>query len=171
MEAGESDPALTMAVQRLVRAQSQDVVSSSGETVNGTMANFVTSTLKYDRLSVLIGKIDTKNYPTVRAYVNISGEKDRKFGAADGFVKSDFELFDTQFQIQDFKLIQDEEAAKISIALLMDHSGSMEGAPLKDAKLAAETCAENMDADTQRMALVPYDDSASVAVSPDQFLV
>lgn len=165
MEAGESDPALTMAVQRLVRAQSQDVVSSSGETVNGTMANFVTSTLKYDRLSVLIGKIDTKNYPTVRAYVNISGEKDRKFGAADGFVKSDFELFDTQFQIQDFKLIQDEEAAKISIALLMDHSGSMEGAPLKDAKLAAETCAENMDADTQRMALVPYDDSASVAVS------
>lgn len=76
MEAGESDPALTMAVQRLVRAQSQDVVSSSGETVNGTMAISSSSTLKYDRLSVLIGKIDTKNYPTVRAYVNISGEKE-----------------------------------------------------------------------------------------------
>ncbi len=164
METGESDPALTAAVQRLVRTQSQDVVSSSEGTVNGTMANFVTSTLKYDRLAILIGKIDTENYPTIRAYVNISGEKDNIFGAAEGFSASDFELFDTQYQIKDFQLIQDEEAAKISIALVMDHSGSMAGSPLADAKLAAEACAENMDKETQRMALVPYDDRSSVSV-------
>ena len=163
-EAGESDPALTAAVQRLVRTQSQDVVTSSGETVNGTMANFVVSTLKYDRLSILIGKVDTENYPTIRAYVNISGEKDKTFGAADDFAKSDFELFDTQYQIQDFELIQDEEAKKVSIALVMDQSGSMSGSPLENAKLAAETCAENMDGETQRMALIPYADSASVTV-------
>lgn len=164
-QAGESDPALTSAVQRLVRAQSQDVVSSSGETVNGTMADFVVSTLKYDRLSVLIGKVDTENYPTIRAYVNISGEKDKVFGAADGFSKEDFELFDTQYQIKDFELIQDEEAKQISIALVMDESGSMAGSPLENAKLAAEACAENMDGETQRMALIPYADSSSVTVS------
>lgn len=165
MEPGENDPALTAAVQRLVRAQSQDVVTSSGETVNGTMANFVVSTLKYDRLSILIGKINTENYPTIRAYVNISGEKDKIFGAADDFKKSDFELFDTQYQIKDFELIQDEEAAKVSIALVMDQSGSMAGTPMENAKLAAEACAENMDGETQRMALIPYADSSSVAVA------
>lgn len=165
MEAGESDPALTAAVQRLVRAQSQDVVSSSSEeTVNGAMADFVVSTLKYDRLAVLIGKIDTANYPTIRAYVNVSGEKDSVFGAAEGFGKKDFELFDTQYQIEDFELIQDEEAKRISIALVMDQSGSMSGSPLENAKLAAETCAENMDGETQRMAVIPYADSASVTV-------
>ena len=164
-EAGESDPALTAAVQRLVRTQSQDVVASSEETVNGTMADFVVSTLKYDRLSVLIGKVDTENYPTIRAYVNISGEKDQVFGAADDFAKSDFELFDTQYQIKDFELIEDEEAKQISIALVMDQSGSMEGSPIENAKLAAETCAENMDGETQRMALIPYADNSSVAVS------
>lgn len=164
-QAGESDPALTAAVQRLVRTQSQNVVPSSEETVNGTMADFVVSTLKYDRLSVLIGRVDTENYPTIRAYVNISGEKDKKFGAADGFVKSDFELYDTQYRIEDFELIQDEAAKQVSIALVMDQSGSMAGSPLENAKLAAETCAQNMDGETQRMALVPYADDASVAVS------
>ncbi len=164
-EAGESDPALTAAVQQLVRTQSQNVVSSSGETVNGTMADFVVSTLKYDRLSVLIGKVDTEKYPTIRAYVNISGEKDRVFGAADDFAKSDFELFDTQYQIKDFELIQDEEAKQISIALVMDQSGSMAGSPMENAILAAEACAENMDGETQRMALIPYADDSSVAVS------
>lgn len=164
-ETGESDPALTAAVQRLVRTQSQNVVSSSGETVNGAMADFVVSTLKYDRLSILIGKVDTGNYPTIRAYVNISGEKDQVFGAADDFAKSDFELFDTQYLIKDFELIQNEEAKQISIALVMDQSGSMEGAPIENAKLAAETCVENMDGATQRMALIPYADNSSVAVS------
>ncbi|HIW74644.1 MAG TPA: VWA domain-containing protein [Firmicutes bacterium] len=164
METGESDPALTAAVQRLVRAQSQDVVSSSGETVNGTMADFVVSTLKYDRLTVLIGKIDTERYPVVRAYVNVSGEKDKIFGAAEGFGKADFELYDTQYQIKDFALIRDEEAAQVSIALVLDQSGSMEGSPLRNAMLAAEACAENLDRETQRMAVIPYADSASVAV-------
>lgn len=164
-QAGESDPALTASVQRLVRAQSQDVVTSSEETVNGTMANFVVSTLKYDRLAVLIGRVDTTKYPTIRAYVNISGEKDNRFGTAEGFERSDFELFDTQYPIEDFQLIEDEEAKKISIALVMDESGSMAGSPLQNAKLAAEACVENMDTETQRMALIPYDDASSVAVS------
>ncbi len=164
MEAGESDPALTAAVQRLVRTQSQNVVASSEETVNGNMANFVVSTLKYDNLAVLIGKIDTAQYPTIRAYVNVSGEKDKKFGTAEGFSKSDFELFDTQYNIKDFELIRDEEAKNISIALVMDQSYSMEGTPLENAKLAAEACVKNMDGETQRMALVPYGESSSVTV-------
>lgn len=164
MEAGESDPALTSAVKRLVRAQSQDVVGSSEGTVNGTMGNFVSSTLKYDRLAILIGKIETENYPTIRAYVNVSGEKDNRYGTAEGFAESDFELFDTQYQIRDFTLIRDEEASQISIALVMDHSGSMAGTPLEDAKLAAEACANEMDSTTQRMALVPYDNNSSVTV-------
>lgn len=165
MEAGESDPALTSAVNKLIRAQSQDVVSSSQGTVNGIMGNFVSSTLKYDRLSILIGKIETENYPTIRAYVNVSGEKDNRYGTAEGFAEGDFEVFDTQYQIQDFRLVQDAEASQISIALVMDHSGSMSGTPLEDAKLAAEACAKEMDSATQRMTLIPYDDTSSVAVA------
>lgn len=166
LEAAESDPSLTAAVQRLVSAQSQNVVGAvqGQNSINGTMANFVTSTLKYDRLSVLIGKIDTENYPTVRAYVNISGEKDNTFGAAGDFSESDFELFDTQYQIKDFKLIKDQESEKVSIALVMDCSGSMEGSPIEEARLAAEACADNMDTTTQRMALIPYESGSSVAV-------
>lgn len=165
MEAGESDPALTSAVNKLIRAQSQDVVSSSEGTVNGIMGNFVSSTLKYDRLSILIGKIETENYPTIRAYVNVSGEKDNRYGAAEGFAEGDFEVFDTQYQISDLRLVQDAEASQISIALVMDHSGSMSGTPLEDAKLAAEACANEMDRATQRMTLIPYDDTSSVAVA------
>lgn len=163
-EAGEPDPALTAAVQRLMRAQSQNVVSTTDGSINDTMAGFVASTLKYDRLSVLIGKIDTENYPTVRAYVNVSGEKDNTYGAASDFEAGDFELFDTQYQISDFQLVKEEGADQVSIALVMDHSGSMAGAPLADAKVAAEACANNMDPETQRMALIPYDDTSSVSV-------
>ena len=125
VEPAESDPALSAAVQRLMQAQSQGVVASEQGSVNGTMTSFVTSTLKYDRLALLIGKIDTTNYPTVRAYVNVSGEKDKAFGLAGDFEAGDFELFDTQYQIQNFSLVKDEEAKSVSIALVMDHSGSM----------------------------------------------
>lgn len=164
-EAGESDPALTAAVRKLVKAQSRDIVnSSSDDTVNGAMSGFVASTLKYDRLSVLIGKIDTENYPEIRAFVNISGEKDSVFGMAEGFEESDFELFDTQYQIKDFSLVKDEDAEKISIALVMDHSGSMQGSPLENAKQAAEDVAENMDTENQRIALIPYESSSAVTV-------
>ena len=49
--------------------------------------------------------MDTTNYPTIRAYANINGTKENTFGLASDFGKEDFELIDTQYQIQDFQII------------------------------------------------------------------
>ncbi|MFR7477932.1 MAG: VWA domain-containing protein [Acutalibacteraceae bacterium] len=161
-EAGEPDPALTAAVQRLMRAQSQNVVSTAGGSINDTMAGFVASTLKYDRLSVLIGKIDTENYPTVRAYVNVSGEKDSTYGAASDFEAGDFELFDTQYQITDFQLVKDEGADQVSIALVMDHSGTWRAPRWQMPKWRRKPAQRIWT--PKPSALIPYDDSSSVSV-------
>lgn len=164
MQAGGGSTELTGAVRELIDVQSSGVVPMEDGSVNDTLSNYVASTLKYDRLMVLIGSIDTSNYPTVRAYVNVSGEKDKAFGLAGDFGKSDFALTDTQYEIKDFRLVDDAAAKNVSIALVIDTSGSMAGTPLEDACLAAEACVNRMDTSTQRMALVTYSSSASLQV-------
>ena len=158
--ADETSPQLRSSVNSLVQAESQEIIPVTENTVNGEFTNYVTSTLKYDRIGIHIGKIDTSNYPTVRAYVNINGTKEGAFGMVDDFSEGDFTLIDTQYAITDFQLVRDENAANISMAIVLDCSGSMAGTPLDDAKQAAQLCVDNMDAETQQIAVVSYSDSA-----------
>ncbi len=162
--ADETSPQLRSSVNSLVQAESQEIIPVTENTVNGEFTNYVTSTLKYDRIGIHIGKIDTSNYPTVRAYVNINGTKEGAFGMVDDFSEGDFTLIDTQYAITDFQLVRDENAANISMAIVLDCSGSMAGTPLDDAKQAAQLCVDNMDAETQQIAVVSYSDSATLTV-------
>ncbi len=163
-DSDEASPHLKSSVRNLVGAQSQDVVPVSDGTVNEKMANYVASTLKYDKLGIFISKIDTSNYPEITAYLNINGKKEGRWGMASEFYADDFEVIDTQYQIKDFKVSADGSKTGVDIAIVMDTSGSMEGTPLEDAKLAAEACVENMDTDVQKLSIVSYNSEAGTVV-------
>jgi uncharacterized protein YegL len=160
----EKSPKLSGAVNNLISAQSGDVIDRQDGTVNSNMTKFVASTIKYDRLSVNISKIDSSGFPNIKSWVNVSGEKNGKTGAAGDFAAADFKLIDTNYKIADFKLLKDQTAAGVSIALVLDCSGSMTGQPVADAKKAAEACVRSMDPASQRMALIPYNYESSVKV-------
>ena len=92
----------------------------------------MTSTLKYDKLGIHIGKIDTTSYPEITAYVNINGSKDQKSELVSGLSQRDFELIDTQFGITEFTMEEEGGNEETNIAIVIDRSGSMDGTPLEN---------------------------------------
>ena len=119
------NPELNAAVTDLVDKQSAQVVPVSEDTINGSFNSYVSTTLKYDRISIHISRIDTTDYPAIRAYININGTKDSKEELADQFTKEDFSVIDTQYEITDFTLHSGAESEGASIGIVMDKSGSM----------------------------------------------
>lgn len=164
LEDEQGSPALSQAVRQTVEAQSRSVVPATDGSINGTMVDYMTSTIKYSRLQVFVSRIDTSAYPTVRAFANVSGEKDKAFGQASDFGAEDFELIDTQYPIADFRLVTDAGARQISVALVVDTSGSMDGVPIQNARLAAEACVDHLEAGEQKLSVVAYNSQASVVV-------
>lgn len=160
--AEESSPLLSSSVHNLIAAESQEIIPVADGTINGEFSNYITSTLKYDRIGIHIGKIDISEYPTVRAYANVNGEKEKVFGLVGDFTEKDFELIDTQYAIEDFKIISDPDAEQVHMSIVMDVSGSMAGTPLEDAKLAASDCITHMDSQKQKISLISYSSDASV---------
>jgi Mg-chelatase subunit ChlD len=162
----KTDPVLSGAVRELVAAQSQEVVPITENTVNGQLSQYITSTLKYDRVSIHIGKMDTSRYPTVRAYANVNGRKGSQSGLADDFSSGDFSLTDTQYGIKNFKIVKDAGSDKVSIAMVLDCSGSMAGVPVENARGAAADCIKQMNSAIQEMALISYNDTPTVETAP-----
>lgn len=158
----EFNAELNSAIEELIKKQSSNVVTIGAGTINGTFNSYVANSLKYDKINIHISKIDTENYPTIRAYININGDKDGKQELASEFVESDFCLIDTQYEIDQFRILKNGESSQISIGIVMDHSGSMDGTPLVNAKMAAESAVEHMNQDKQKIAVIAYDDSATV---------
>ncbi len=160
-----TSPLLSSSVDELVRVQSQGVIQPENGNVNGDMADYITSTLKYDKIGIHIGRIDTAGYPMIRAYVNVNGEKDGIFGMASHFKEKDFSLIDTQYGIKDFRLTDEGKLSHVSIAIVLDSSGSMDGSPFRDSQTAARACIEKMDPAGQGLALVSYNTDAAVVTS------
>ena len=154
----------TSAVTQLVDKQSQNIIQNKVGTVNGSFSDYVGNTLTYSKIYIHISKIDTSNYPEISAYVNINGQKDENSEKelASNFTEKDFQLIDTQYEISDFQLISDDKAKDINIALVIDRSYSMEGAPLANAKVAAKAVVDNMDTSTQKLSVVAYNDYADI---------
>ncbi len=162
IKGSETDPRLDNAVNKLVQAQSSGIVPLNRDTVNGAFDTYVSNTLKYDKISVFISRIDTSAYPEIQAYININGTKDGKSGLAAGFGKSDFTIQDTQYGIDDFVLLQGEDSNKTNIGLVLDQSGSMDGAPVEDAKAAAAEVVRNMDTETHKTVIISYNSQATL---------
>lgn len=96
----------------------------------------------------------------------MSAEKKRAFfGLANDFSKENFEIIDTQYSIEDFKMLDLDSRANVDIALVLDSSGSMEGLPLRDLKVAALSCVDKLDIWNSKMAVVEYNSDARLVVS------
>lgn len=108
---------------------------------------------------LIIRQIDTTQYPTVAVTVNVAKEIERKL------TKSDFAVKDMGIAQNDFDVVslQDEEQAmeNLSVELVVDHSGSMDGTPLEDTKKAVANFVKNAG-DGIRIGLVKFDDRAEV---------
>ena len=161
----ETSPLLSSSVNKLVVAESQGVYNRSGrqyqwgafQTISHQLLNTIVS-------SYISARSTPRSTQRSCAYANVNGTKEKMFGLVSDFSEKDFELIDTQYQIQDFSLITSELDGETAIAIVMDKSGSMSGTPIYDAKLAAEECINNMDTSSQKIAIVSYNDGATVDV-------
>ncbi len=162
--AQEVSPLLKSSVRGFVEAQSQDVIQVNEDTINGKMADYVTSALKYEKLGIFISRVDTSQYPRITAYLNVNGKKEGRWSMTSEFYADDFEVIDTQYLIRDFEMNADSSRAGVDMAIVIDTSGSMAGRPLEEAKTAARACVEAMDADLQQIAVVSYSSDARTVV-------
>ena len=152
-----SDEDISSAVSSLLQAEAflRDSYLSRG------YSEFLNDMLKYERVSVFISRVVSDNYPVVRAYLNVNGQKDGVEELANDFEVGDFTFTDNGYEISGRKVtrITDDTNNYISIALVIDGSGSMGGERIENARRAVEACIENMDPATQELSIVMYDDS------------
>ena len=127
-------------------------------------SQFLNNFLKYERVSVFISRVDATNYPTVKAYLNVNGKRDGVEELANDFETEDFTFSDNGFGIsaRDVKRIEDDSNNLISIALVIDGSGSMDGERIQNARRAVEACIDNLVPETQELSVVLYENSAAV---------
>lgn len=130
-------------------------------------SQFLNNFLKYEKISVFISRVDAANYPTVKAYLNVNGKRDGVEELANDFETEDFTFSDNGFAIsaRDVKRIEDDSSNFISIALVIDGSGSMEGERIQNARRAVEACIDNLAPETQELSVVLYENSATVLAS------
>lgn len=130
-------------------------------TQNETFYDFVVETMNGIYNGVIIREINVQNFPTVRVTVNVAIEGE------ENLQKSNFMLKDMNAEVTDFSLLNSEEIEdgdKISVVLVVDHSGSMSGEPLENTKKAVSSFVKSINKDT-RLGLVIFDDTSEVAAS------
>lgn len=152
-----SDEDITAAVNSVLQAESflPDSVLNRG------YSEFLNNVLKYERVTVFISRVVADDYPVVRAYLNVNGKKDGVEELANDFEVGDFTFTDNGYEISPQKVIRitDDTNNNISIALVIDGSGSMSGDRIENARRAVEACIDNMNPATQELSIVMYDDS------------
>lgn len=159
-DATASDDDIAAAVSAVLRADAflPDSVLSRG------YSQFLNNLLKYERVSIFISRVNADNYPTVRAYLNVNGKKDGVEELANDFVVGDFTFADNGFEISNGKVtrVTDDSNNYISIALVIDGSGSMQGDRIKNARRAVEACINRLAPETQELSIIMYDDAVEI---------
>lgn len=127
-------------------------------------SDFLNNFLKYERVSIFISNVDAEDYPTVRAYLNVNGIQNGFEELANDFEVGDFTFADNGYEINSSKVkrILDDSGHFVSIALVIDGSGSMDGQNITNAKRAVAACIDNMNPESQELSLVMYDNEVSV---------
>lgn len=155
-----SDEDISDAIGKLMQAD----VFLDDSVLNRGYSDLLNKVLKYERMSVFISRIDAENYPTVRVYLNVNGRKNGRDELANDFAVRDFIINDNGSDIPSDKVRQaaDDDGKMVSIALVIDGSGSMDGSRIENAKKAVESCIDNLDPQTQKLSIVTYDNSSSI---------
>lgn len=123
-------------------------------------SEFLNRVLKYERVSIFISKVDSTAYPDVKVYLNVNGKRNGEEELANDFVTEDFSFVDEGYSISPSDITKVESDNKqISIALVIDGSGSMEGEGIENARKAVEACIDNMDPENQELSIVIYEDT------------
>jgi len=119
---------------------------------------FVLSVMDELYNGLIIRNIDASFYPEVHLTVNVAVETENNLK------KEDFLLKDMDAELKDFTVTSVSELDDldaVSVALVVDHSGSMEGEPLENTKKAVVSFIKNIRSDI-RVGLVAFDDTAQV---------
>ena len=155
-----SDEDITAAINAVLQADA----FLSDSVLNRGYSQFLNNLLKYERVSVFISRVNTDHYPTVRAYLNVNGKKDDFEELASDFDVSDFTFADNGFAISNKNVtrIEDDASNYISIALVIDGSGSMQGPRIENARRAVQACINNLAPETQELSIVMYDDVVEI---------
>lgn len=148
-------------VDNIVSKVSQNIVPAEQATVNEEFKNSIVSYLKFSNLQLFISKVDYSKFPVMSVNVNISGHKNGLFGLVNDYTDKDFLITDTEYGISNFKLLKKTGNDGVNIAIILDHSGSMQGRPFEDAKLAVLSCIENKS-DKDSFSVVTYNNAASI---------
>ncbi len=120
--------------------------------------NFVRNLLDELYNGLIIRSIDATDFPTVRVTVNVAMETERTLE------KQDFSLVEMGEDLKEFDLLNIEElkdTQTMSVVLVVDHSGSMDGSPMEDTKQAVANFVKNIN-ETIGVGLVIFDDSAQL---------
>lgn len=107
---------------------------------------------------LVIRDINTLDYPIVRVTFNVAAERNRPLK------KKDVSLFDQFESVSQFTLLPASEVemdTQMSVELVVDISGSMDGAPLEDTKKAVNNFIQNLGADINA-GVVAFENTAHV---------
>lgn len=107
---------------------------------------------------VIIRNIDATDFPIVRVTVNVAMELEEELK------KSNFSVTEMNSHINDFEILNMEDMeiqGDMSVVLVVDRSGSMDGTRMDDTKKAVSSFIRNVG-DNIRVGLVTFENSARV---------
>jgi VWFA-related protein len=118
-----------------------NTVSAGGGTIGG--------------LDLIFDQVDATRFPTINAYVSVN---DQNGDPISGLDNTNFSVYEDNYFEQPITVLSlASTSIPLSVALVIDRSGSMGGTPLADAQNAAKEFVDNMNS-SDRVALVSYDD-------------
>ena len=118
-------------------------------------SQFILEALQDIRAGLHIGNVDTSQFPQITVSINISRTKEDH----EAYTKEDFTISEMEEEIGNFELTAPSDEVDSSVCLVVDHSGSMEGQNLEEAKKAVSAFVQSGGSD-MRMGLAIFDDTA-----------
>ena len=132
----------------------------TGYNETDTFYDFILNTLNKLYNGLIIRRIDATAFPTVRVTVNVSMELEQKLK------KDNFTVVELGTPVENFELLDPEtleETGDLSVALVVDRSGSMGGERMTDTQKAVTNFVRNIDENID-VGLLVFDDQAQVVV-------
>ena len=135
-----------------------DISRYQSEYLTSTFYDFLLDVLDQLFHGLIIRSIDTTDFPTVRVTVNVASDDGQTLKA------KNFRLFDMDDKVNRLTLLdinKVEKSDKLSLMLVVDHSGSMGGKPMSDTKAAVISFVKSLDAGID-VGLVKFDSYAEL---------